>query len=94
VFIHVVCLAVLGWYLGAKLPDAIREFSYIFDFGGIKIDLRYLISTDFHREQNVSIDSLAEFLDTDEGILLGRNTEDLADLMILVITVGHESYFI
>lgn len=73
VFIHVVCLAVLGWFLGAKLPDAIRDFSYMFDFGGIKIDL--------------SIDSLAEFLDTDEGILLGRNTEELADLMILVITL-------
>jgi len=73
VFIHVVCLAVLGWFLGAKLPDTIRDFSYIFDFGGIKIDL--------------SIDSLAEFLDTDGGILLGRNTEELADLMILVITL-------
>ena len=51
-----------------------------------------LISSDFH--QNVSIDSFAEFLDTDEGILLGRNTEELADLVILVITVRHKRDFI
>ncbi|CAG5114111.1 Oidioi.mRNA.OKI2018_I69.chr2.g8181.t1.cds [Oikopleura dioica] len=73
VFIHVVLLAVLGWYLGAKLPDSIKNFEYLLDLGGIKIEL--------------SVDSLADLLDTQQGLFLGRNVEELTDLLILIVTL-------